>query len=258
VSEQSPNPRPTDAASLVARLEGVAAYLAQVVSVSDRTPHLRELRLTCPGFTTLAAAPGQDLMVEVPLADGTTVRRRYSICDHDLEAGELSLWLVRHGEGAGDRWAATAAPGDQVDLVGPRGKQPVRHEAARHLFVADHSALAATASMLASTTTGHADVVVEVHDPDDAVDLERQAGVTGTTTYRFHRGHPGSPDRLLEAVAEVEVGSDTHAYVNAELSVMRAVADALAGRGLTAEQRSTKPYWRRGVANAPHGEPIKT
>jgi NADPH-dependent ferric siderophore reductase len=46
-----------------------------------------------------------------------------------------------------------------------------------------------------------------------------------------------------------------HAYIGGELRVVAAVRQVLADRGLARDQLSAKAYWRRGVANAAHGEP---
>ena len=47
-----------------------------------------------------------------------------------------------------------------------------------------------------------------------------------------------------------------HAYVAGEMKVVRAVTAALTARGLDRSAIDAKAYWRRGDANAPHGEPL--
>jgi NADPH-dependent ferric siderophore reductase len=44
--------------------------------------------------------------------------------------------------------------------------------------------------------------------------------------------------------------------VAGEMKVVRAVTAALTARGLDRSAIDAKAYWRRGDANAPHGEPL--
>jgi NADPH-dependent ferric siderophore reductase len=48
-----------------------------------------------------------------------------------------------------------------------------------------------------------------------------------------------------------------HAYLSAELGVVRTVAAWLTERRFAADDVSAKAYWRHGQANAAHGEPLR-
>ena len=66
------------------------------------------------------------------------------------------------------------------------------------------------------------------------------------------------PELLTGALEAVPLPDGRgHAYLSAELRVTSALRAVLLGRGLGPGQLSPKPYWRRGVANAAHGEPPK-
>jgi len=56
------------------------------------------------------------------------------------------------------------------------------------------------------------------------------------------------------AAAGLPSGSG-QAYLAGELGEVAAMRQRLEQRNMAPEQISSKPYWRRGVANAPHGEP---
>ncbi len=129
-----------------------------------------------------------------------------------------------------------------------------------HLFAGDESGIPAAFAMVEALPAGAIAVaLLEVPGPEQ----HQSASIPGGTDVDIrwlHRGEagPGRPDLLTEAVRDLEVPSgDGHAYLTGELDVVAAMRRALVARGLADEQLSPKPYWRRGVANAPHGEPPK-
>jgi NADPH-dependent ferric siderophore reductase len=242
----------TDASALLRRLPGVAAWDLSVVEAGRVTPSMQRLLLTADGLDRLDHQPGQDLMVAVP---PDHVRRRYTIRRLDRAARLLELQVVVHGDGPGARWAAGVRPGDRVEAIGPRGKVIVVPDADWHLFCGDESALPAIAAMVESLgADATAVVVVEVPGADD----EQPLDVPGGAVRWLHRnGRPaGDGTALVEAVTGVALPAGRgHAYLAGELRTVAAMRRALGERGLAPDQLSPKPYWRMGVANAPHGEP---
>ena len=101
--------------------------------------------------------------------------------------------------------------------------------------------------------------VAEVAGPAEEQHPEPAEGVEVSLRW-LHRGpiEPGTDQLLVPALEQLELPDGRgHAYLTGELRVVAAMRKALEARGLTAEQLSPKPYWRRGVANAAHGEPLK-
>jgi dihydroorotate dehydrogenase electron transfer subunit len=81
-----------------------------------------------------AFAPGQFTMVRIPGA-GTLLRRPYSLCASDREAGRFSLMVKVVGEGT--RALAELAEGQDVDCLGPLGTSfDMPEEGARSVMVA--------------------------------------------------------------------------------------------------------------------------
>jgi len=69
---------------------------------------------------------------------------------------------------------------------------------------------------------------------------------------------PGDPSALAGAVAEAALPPGAgHAYLAGEAGQVLALREALAARGLPADQVSPKAYWGLGRANAAHGEPAR-
>src|SRR5258708_33992306 len=83
-------------------------------------------------------------MVVVGGEGNRPVRRRYTIRHLDPDARLLTLDIVLHGDGPGERWVRSARPGDRIEGIGPRGKITTSATADWHLFIGDESALPAT------------------------------------------------------------------------------------------------------------------
>jgi NADPH-dependent ferric siderophore reductase len=249
-----------DGDSLVARLPGTARYLLRVEAADALTPAMRRLRLGAPELAELDYQPGQDLMVAVPVPDqpGTTFRRRYTIRRLERDAAAVELYVVLHGDGPGVRWARTAAPGDEVEAIGPRGKITLDPAATTHLFCADESALAATAALMEAVPRGRRAVVLaEVDGAGDRPAFD-PSGAGELDLHWFHRDGtaPGTSSLLVDALDRLAPApAGVHAYVAGELAQVAAARRTLTAHGYEPGQLSVKPYWRRGVANAAHGEP---
>ena len=184
------------------------------------------------------------------------MRRRYTIRELDAGARRLTLDIVLHGDGPGERWVLSARPGDRIEGIGPRGKITTSAAADWHLFLGDESALPATFVMTEALPAGSlATLVLEIPEEDDEQEL---ASAATTHISWLHRlGAPaGDPDALAAEAAEIELPPGRgHAYLFGEAKVVSRLRDILAERGLGQDQMSPKAYWGRGRANASHGEP---
>ncbi|NNN01100.1 MAG: siderophore-interacting protein [Acidimicrobiaceae bacterium] len=243
---------------LAARL-GVDCGVGDVISTSSLGPSLHEVVLG--HASRFAGAPGNDIMVRLASSPGHFTRRRYSVRAVDTDRDALTLWITTSHDGSGSRWATNARVGDEVDVVGPRGKITLDHDADWHLFIGDTSGFAAFYRMAqAIETPGRAIFIVEVDALDDVVTsaFDDALGVTGIFIDRQGRG-PSDPSGVLSALAAFEFPPDVgHAYLFGEFSVTKAAQVALVDRGLDQDRISRKAYWRAGRNNADGGEPDKS
>ena len=242
---------------LAARV-GASAQVGRVVASSTLSPSLREVVIEGP--VALAGVAGNDVMVQVTSAEGRLVRRRYSVAAVDEHAGTFTLWVTTEHDGPGATWAVEARPGDEVDLIGPRGKIPLDETADWHLFIGDASALGAFYRMARSIEVpGRAIFIVEVDEPDDALTttFDEGLGVTGIFVDRMGRARDDAAGLLGGLAAFALPPDEGHAYIFGEFHVMRVIQSALLDRGLEAGQISLKAFWRAGRGNAEHGEPDK-
>ncbi len=228
----------------------------RVVESARLTSHMQRLRLTAPELDGFEYLPGQDVMLLVAAEGSRPVRRRYTIRELDAGARRLTLDIVLHGDGPGERWVLSARPGDRIEGIGPRGKITTSAAADWHLFLGDESALPATFVMTEALPAGSlATLVLEIPEEDDEQEL---ASAATTHISWLHRlGAPaGDPDALAAEAAEIELPPGRgHAYLFGEAKVVSRLRDILAERGLGQDQMSPKAYWGRGRANASHGEP---
>jgi NADPH-dependent ferric siderophore reductase len=230
----------------------------EVASTAALTPHMQRLGLTAAELAGFSYQPGQDVMVLVAADGRKPVRRRYTIRHFDRSARIITIDVVLHGAGPGERWVRSVQPGDRIEGIGPRGKIFPDPAADWHLFMGDESALPAIAAMT-EALPGDADatLVLEIPEPADEQDVVAAARTRISWLHRL--GRPaGDPSALAAEAAEVELpAGNGRAYLLGEARVVLAMREVLASRGLADEQMSPKAYWGRGRANAGHGEPAR-
>lgn len=235
------------------------ARVCQFVSSQQLSPSIREVVLAGQA-ALLCGVPGNDVMVQLTTPAGRMVRRRYSVHAVDEERDEFTLWITTAHEGPGSVWAQGAQPGDDVDIVGPRGKIVLDPATDWHLFMGDITCLGSSYRMGQSIEApGNAIFIVEVDDIDDAVTatFDEDIAVTGIFVERRGRAKD-DPAGLLSGLSAFAFPPDRgHAYLFGEFHVMKAVRTALLDRGFEDEAISMKAFWRVGRMNADHGEPEK-
>lgn len=232
------------------KLAGAVALVLTVDEVADITPRLRAVWLTTE-VDDFSYEPGQDLMLHIPAGD-EHIRRRYTIRRVD-DRGRIEIWFVLHGHGPAAQWASAAAPGDRIDVIGPRGKVTVVPGRDWHLLAGDDSGIAALLAMAeAVPPPATAVVVAEVEGPDDEVEA------TVAVQWLHRNGAPAGDNDLLErALTTLELPpGEGHAYLAGEKATVKRLRTLLEGRGLDRDHQSPKAYWDRTRANAGHGEPL--
>jgi NADPH-dependent ferric siderophore reductase len=245
-------------AQLTGPLAGTRKLHFSVVESDQMSSSLQRITLTAPELDGFSYAPGQDVMLLVAAEGTRPIRRRYTIRALDPETLRLTLNIVLHGEGPGERWLRTARPGDMIEGIGPRGKITPSPTADWHLFMGDESAMPAILTMTESLPPdADATLVIEVPDPDDEQEIIARARTRASWLHRLG-GQAGDPALLAREAAEVELPHGAgHVYLFGEAAVVLRLRETLGSRGVAADQVSPKAYWGRGRSNAGHGEPAK-
>lgn len=251
--------QPDDSSLQLAERLHATAAICEVVATTALSTSVHEVVLRGQA-TALTGAPGSDVMLRFEDESGRFVRRRYSVRDVDAATDSFTLWLTVDHVGPGSTWVRSVAPGDEIDVIGPRGKILLDPVADWHLFVGDASGFASFYRLAQSIEVpGRAIFIVEIDAPDDALSatFDEGLGVTGIFVDRQGRAL-SDPAGLLSGLAAFALPPDLgHAYVFGEFHVARVIQSALLDRGLAPEQISHKAFWREGLSNADHGEPVK-
>lgn len=217
-----------------------------VVAAFDVTPRMR--RVVFAGeLGAMAYKPGQALVLAMPLPEGGTGRRDYTIRELDRSLGRLSIDFVLHGETPAPSWARRAKAGDALLARGPRGRTVFNPEADWHLFCGDETCLPAILHILETVDAGtNADAFIEVDGPEDHQPVP--PAFASSVTW-VHRGgqQPGPSSLLLDRLTAFTLPEGRgHAYLIGETGNVRAQRHHLVARGLTKDQISSEGYWRPG------------
>lgn len=174
--------------------------------------------------------------------------RTYTVRDWDAAARRLTIDVVTHGDvGLAGAWAARAAPGDVLQLLGPGGAYAPDAGADWHLMVGDACVLPAIAASLARVPAGvPVHVLVAVDGPEDEQPLDTPGDLHLTWLHVDVTTREGE-DRLVGAVRELDFpAGDVHGFVHGEATAVRAIRrHLLADRGVPRDRLSISGYWRR-------------
>ncbi len=235
-----------------------------VEAVNDLGPRMR--RITFAGaelasFTWPGPAAHVKLIVpdagsdRVPFFDPYGPRpatmRTYTPRLFDAAAGELDIDFVLHGEGPASTWAARAAAGHEVILLGPGRAYDVDPSADWFVIAVDEAALPATETILEAIPPGvPVTALIEVSDAGE------QRVLPGCTTadirwiVRPTSARPGAA--LNEGLAAFTwPPGNGRVYVGCEAQAMREARALLLDRGIGEERIVTRGYWRSGAVNHP-------
>ena len=243
----------------IAERIGASVQVCEVIAITRLSTSVLEVVLA--GDVALAGTPGNDVVIRIEDASGKLVQRHYSVRDAHPALGQFSLWITTGHDGPGSSWAQHATPGDEIDVVGPRGKRVLDSGADWHLFVGDTTGLATFYRMAQSIESpGRAIFIVEIDHPDDALTatFDESISVTGIFVDRLGRAKD-DPHGILNGLAAFAIPPDGgHAYLFGESHVIKSAKIVLLDRGIDGEQISMKAFWNFGRQNADRGEPDKS
>ena len=194
------------------------------------------------------------------------VMRSYTVRTHRPESAEVDVDFALHGTGPHDtgaagpaaRWAAAAAPGDRVVLLGPAvsdnrsvGFQPPA-DTDWILIAADETALPAVGGILDWLPAGsRVKAWIEVPHAEDIQDLPSAAELDVTWLVRDAAGTtPAGTGPLAAAVRASELPEGVpYAWIAGESGMVKTLRRHLVGeRGFDRESVEFSGYWRRGVS----------
>lgn len=228
----------------------------QVLRVTELTPRMRRITLggeELQGFTSLgsddhikllfAETPEQQQALEARemARDGGArpTMREYTPRRIDLEANELDIDFVLHGDGPASTWAAQATPGQHLDIAGPRASLVVPDMFDSYLLIGDETALPAIGRRLEGLPPGRRVVaVIQVEDVHEQQPLPSQAQVDVQWLIR-------GQDDVLARVQHMPLPEGrVYAWVALEKALTRQVKAALLEKGVPDDALKAAAYWR--------------
>lgn len=235
----------------------------EVLRVVDITPRMRRITLhgeQLEGFVSLgsddhvkllfARTPEEQAALDAfaPGAgsDGPKpVMRDYTPRRYDPRTGELDIDFVLHGDGPAATWAAQAAPGQWLNIAGPRGSMIVPDVFDSYLLIGDETALPAIGRRLEELPAGRQVLVVgEIENEDERQQWQSHARVEVQWVVR-------SRQNLLDTVRGLTLPQgELYAWVATEAGLSRQIRRVLLDEHRLAEaQIKASGYWRLGQSD---------
>jgi NADPH-dependent ferric siderophore reductase len=232
-----------NAALFLAR-KGRRAWSLRVTAKTQIGPRMTRVSFFGADLDEFDWKRGQDLVLELPRADGSVSRRHYTVRNHSTKTMDIDF--VLHGQGASAEWLDTLKTGDDVIAVGPRGHTYVR-EADWHLFSGDETCIPGIFAMLEGLDADDkAFAFLEVDSEADILPCATKAVVK--IQWVLRRGAKAGPSSvMLDAIKAFEfMRGYGFAYVIGETSNVRGVRHHLLERGMPKDRIAAEGYWRPG------------
>jgi NADPH-dependent ferric siderophore reductase len=227
----------------------------QVLRVTDLTPRMRRITLggdELQGFTSL----GSDDHIKLLFAENAEQQqaidarnlgrdggarptmREYTPRRIDLVANELDIDFVLHGDGPASTWAAQAAPGQVLNIAGPRASMVVPDIFDSYLLVGDETAIPAIGRRLEELPAGRQVLaVIQIEDEQERQPLPSPSQVEVIWVKR--------DEDLLALLKGLNLpAGKLYSWVALEKSLTRQAKALLLEKGVAEDALKAAAYWR--------------
>ncbi|MEN5036919.1 siderophore-interacting protein [Pseudomonas sp. TWI929] len=232
----------------------------QVLRVTELTPRMRRITLggaELQGFTSVgsddhikllfAETPEQQQAIEARNIAGNVAKaggarptmREYTPRRIDLVANELDIDFVLHGDGPASTWAAQAAPGQTLDIAGPRASMVVPDIFDSYLLIGDETAIPAIGRRLEELPAGRQVLaVIQIEDEQERQALPSKAQVEVIWVRR-------QQEDLLALVQNLTLPQGRlYGWVALEKALTRQAKALLLEKGVPEDALKAAAYWR--------------
>jgi phenol hydroxylase P5 protein len=188
-----------------------AVQQADVVRVTDLTPHVREIILS-PADQKISYQPGQWVSIKVPINQKPPLNRAYSMAEPEQPSGQLSLVFDRVPGGIGSEYLYSLQPGDQVSLSGPHGKFLLPAQIQKELFlIGRYTGIVPIRCMiraLVSANNTSALTVIQAAPAEDELLYQNELIELAASRSNFHfipviSAPPLETDRVIELLSQL-------------------------------------------------------
>jgi len=228
----------------------------EVLRVTDLTPRMRRITLggaELAGFASVgtddhikllfACTPEEQQAIDARNLgrDGGArpTMREYTPRRIDLANLELDIDFVLHGDGPASTWAAQAAPGQTLDIAGPRASMVVPDIFDSYLLIGDETAIPAIARRLEELPAGRQVLaVIQIEDEQERQALASKAQVEVIWVRRH-------AEDLLERVKHLALPQGRlYGWVALEKALTRQAKALLLEKGVQEDALKAAAYWR--------------
>lgn len=229
--------------------------MLDVREVVRLTPGMQRIRFVSPELHDFVSAAPDDhvkLFFPDPADPGASVMRDYTPRAFRPDLGELTIDFALHEAGPATAWAIRAAPGDRLEIGGPRGSAVVPDDFDWYLLVGDETALPAIGRWVEGLRPGvPVTTIVAIEDPADAQHLATRA--EWRPVWLARSGRAGDDAALLRAALDEHVlpPGDGFVWIAAEARTARSLRTyVIETRGHPKAWSKASGYWIRGEAGA--------
>ncbi len=224
-----------------------------VESATAVTRNMRRIAFVSPDladFVSLGADDHVKVFVPDPAAPNGAAMRDYTPRAFDAARRTLTIDFVLHEAGPASDWARRAAPGDLLEIGGPRGSMVAADDFDFVWLVGDETALPAIGRRVASLRPDvRVATVVVVDGPEDVQPFETRADLRPIWLFRSV-GALGDGERFVAALRDLPTPEgDGYVWIAAEARAARAAKTfMLEERGHPKGWLKAAGYWVRGKA----------
>lgn len=229
----------------------------RVLRVTDLTPRMRRITLggtELQGFTSVGSDDHIKLLFALSPEEQQAIdarnlgreggarptMREYTPRRIDLVANELDIDFVLHGDGPASTWAAQAAPGQTLDIAGPRASMVVPDIFDSYLLIGDETAIPAIGRRLEELPAGRQVLaLIQIEDEQEQQPLPSKAQVE-VIWIRRHQ------DDLLAILDQLALPPGAlYAWVALEKTLTRQTKALLLEKGVKDDALKAAAYWRQ-------------
>jgi NADPH-dependent ferric siderophore reductase len=186
---------------------------------------------------------GEEGLEPPPPGSPLPVFRDYTIRYLRPAERELDVDFALHGHGPGGSWAAQAAPGQKLGVLGPRGSTMVPLTFDWYLLGADETAVPALAAWLEQLPAD-----ARVFAFAEVADAAEELPLKGVRWLHRDRGESLGPAILSWSKPD----GDGYVWIAGEAGGLKPIRRYLRGLGLPRDWMEVDGYWKRGIVNLDH------
>ncbi|WP_217133189.1 siderophore-interacting protein [Leucobacter chinensis] len=227
----------------------------RVTNVTQVAPDYARITVTSPeleGFE--APGPADHIKLIFGEAHGRPIMRDYTPLNfrETAEGYELDIDMVLHEtDGPASDWAKEAAPGQLIQQAGPRGSKLAPAGITEMVLVADETAFPAVTRWLDAVSDD-----VTVHKFFFTVDERMRAYFDDQDDITWF-DIDEAPEGIMAELRKLNITDTTFAFLAGEATTITPLRRYLRREaGIRLDQLDAQGYWKRGVAELDHHEPL--